>query len=76
MTRSAIAVLLLLTACTSDPVTVDLAGTWVGQYTHPSTPGSLQLNITSTDGRGRFEADPAAGLAATTRSDVVDQCQP
>jgi len=44
-----VACLLVVVGCVDDPATVDLAGVWVGTYTHPTTPGTLQFSLTSAD---------------------------
>ncbi|MDH4045324.1 MAG: hypothetical protein OEY20_11015 [Gemmatimonadota bacterium] len=39
-----------LAACgADDPASVDLTAEWQGSYTHPTFPGTLTLNLVSTD---------------------------
>lgn len=51
-TAIVLTVLVLATAACgddADPAIVDLSGTWTGTYTHPTLPGSLELDLSSTD---------------------------
>jgi len=73
-----IALLTVGGGCASaDPAAVDLAGSWTGTYTHPTTPGTLTLTITSTDDAfdGEFQlrtqsgTGPAQNFSGTVTGD-------
>jgi len=61
----AIALVTTVAACAEEnPAAANLTGMWEGPYTHATIPGTLTLDITSTDEdfEGTFEISYEAGL--------------
>lgn len=74
-----VALIVTLAACSADdPAAVDLTDTWDGSYTHPTTPGTLTLNLVSTDETlsGTFNLRYSIGGGSTSNSGTLAGTRP